>query len=97
MLFHRVRLWSIIINAHEIITESDKKIFLIDSLLMVCSGSGGEAETLWCLSRVMPSPGFSEAHTLLALDGPAWALTSLPQNYTSRVSSLLLYKRGKFI
>ncbi|XP_026329328.1 nuclear pore complex protein Nup154 [Hyposmocoma kahamanoa] len=65
-----------------------------DSLLMVCSGSGGEAETLWCLSRVMPGPGFSEAHTLLTLDGPAWALTSLPQNHSSRLSSLLLYKRG---
>ncbi|KAI5633066.1 hypothetical protein NE865_14194 [Phthorimaea operculella] len=48
------------------------------SLVMVCSGNSGEAETLWCLSRVLPAPGFSEAHTVLALDGPAWALTSLP-------------------
>ncbi|XP_049867137.1 nuclear pore complex protein Nup154 [Pectinophora gossypiella] len=63
------------------------------SLVMVCSGSGGEAETLWCLSRVMPGPGFSEAHTVLTLDGPAWALTALPPTQVAKLSHALLSKR----
>ncbi|XP_045533770.1 nuclear pore complex protein Nup154 [Papilio machaon] len=65
------------------------------SLVMVCSaGGGGEAETLWCLSRVLPSGmSFSEAHTVLALDGPAWALTALPPQQASRLSPALLSKR----
>ncbi|XP_068630123.1 nuclear pore complex protein Nup154 [Battus philenor] len=65
------------------------------SLVMVCSaGGGGEAETLWCLSRVLPSgAGFSEAHTVLALDGPAWALTALPPQQATRLSPALLSKR----
>lgn len=63
---------------------------------MVCSaGGGGEAETLWCLSRVLPGPGFSEAHTLLALDGPAWALTALPSQHAAHLSSALMAKKGK--
>ncbi|KAL4703015.1 hypothetical protein ACJJTC_010001 [Scirpophaga incertulas] len=65
------------------------------SLVMVCSaGGGGEAETLWCLSRALPAPGFSEAHTLLALDGPAWALTALPPQHSPHLSQALLSKRG---
>lgn len=63
---------------------------------MVCSsGGGGEAETLWCLSRVLPGMGFSEAHTILALDGPAWALTALPPQQATRLSSAVLSKRGE--
>ncbi|XP_053623527.1 nuclear pore complex protein Nup154 [Plodia interpunctella] len=55
------------------------------TLVMVCSaGGGGEAETLWCLSRVVPGgSAFSEAHTVLALDGPAWALTQLPPHHAA--------------
>lgn len=65
------------------------------SLVMVCSaGGGGEAETLWCLSRALPSTGFSEAHTLLALDGPAWALTALPPHHAAHLSPALLTKKG---
>ncbi|CAK1581968.1 unnamed protein product [Parnassius mnemosyne] len=65
------------------------------TLVMVCSaGGGGEAETLWCLSQVLPGgAGFSEAHTVLALDGPAWALTALPPQQATRLSSALLSKR----
>lgn len=63
---------------------------------MVCSaGGGGEAETLWCLSRVLASSAtFSEAHTLLALDGPAWALTALPHHHAKHLSQALLSKKG---
>ncbi|CAG9783700.1 unnamed protein product [Diatraea saccharalis] len=64
------------------------------SLVMVCSaGGGGEAETLWCLSRVLPGPGFSEAHTILALDGPAWALTALPPQHSAHLSQALRPKK----
>ncbi|GBP10894.1 Nuclear pore complex protein Nup154 [Eumeta japonica] len=63
------------------------------TLLMVCSAGGGEAEMLWCLSRVLPAPGFSEAQTLLPLDGPAWALTPLPSTHESFLSSSLLLKK----
>ncbi|XP_063620313.1 nuclear pore complex protein Nup154 [Cydia splendana] len=63
------------------------------TLLMVCSAGGGEAETLWCLSRAIPGAGFSEAHTLLALDGPAWALTALPSHQTAHLSPALLTKK----
>ncbi|XP_041977071.1 nuclear pore complex protein Nup154 [Aricia agestis] len=63
------------------------------SLVMVCSAGGGDAEALWCLSRVLPGAGFSEAHTVLALDGPAWALTALPPKHSSHLSPALLAKR----
>ncbi|KAF9410958.1 hypothetical protein HW555_010090, partial [Spodoptera exigua] len=65
------------------------------SLVMVCSaGGGGEAETLWCLSRVLASTStFSESHTLLALDGPAWALTALPHHHSKHLSQALLSKK----
>ncbi|KAL0842019.1 hypothetical protein ABMA28_014235 [Loxostege sticticalis] len=64
------------------------------SLVMVCSaGGGGEAESLWCLSRVLPGAGFSEAHTLLALDGPAWALTALPHTHAAHLSPALVTKK----
>ncbi|XP_060810852.1 nuclear pore complex protein Nup154 [Amyelois transitella] len=65
------------------------------TLVMVCSaGGGGEAETLWCLSRVLPGgTAFSEAHTVLALDGPAWALTQLPPQHATHLSPALLSKR----
>lgn len=64
---------------------------------MVCSaGGGGEAETLWCLSRVLASTStFSESHTLLALDGPAWALTALPHHHSKHLSQAMLSKKGK--
>lgn len=63
---------------------------------MVCSaGGGGEAESLWCLSRVLPGAGFSEAHTLLALDGPAWALTALPHTHAAHLSPALVTKKGQ--
>lgn len=62
---------------------------------MICSSGGGEAETLWCLSRVIPgSAAFSEAHTVLALDGPAWALTALPHQHAAHISNALLTKKG---
>lgn len=63
---------------------------------MVCSaGGGGEAETLWCLSRaVTGGAGFSEAHTVLALDAPAWALTALPPQHSAHLSPALLSKKG---
>ncbi|KOB76758.1 Uncharacterized protein OBRU01_03818, partial [Operophtera brumata] len=66
------------------------------SLVMVCSaGGGGEAETLWCLSRaVAGGAGFSEAHTVLALDAPAWALTALPPQHSAHLSPALLSKKG---
>ncbi|XP_063822152.1 nuclear pore complex protein Nup154 [Ostrinia nubilalis] len=66
-------------------------------LVMVCStGNGAEAETLWCLSRVLPGPGFSEAHSLLALDGPAWALTALPAPRAAHLSpAMVARKAGK--
>ncbi|XP_045785150.1 nuclear pore complex protein Nup154 [Maniola jurtina] len=64
------------------------------TLVMVCSSGGGsEAESLWCLSRVLPGAGFSEAHTVLALDGPAWALTALPPTHPAHLSPALLAKR----
>ncbi|XP_073944058.1 nuclear pore complex protein Nup154 [Choristoneura fumiferana] len=63
------------------------------TLLMVCSAGGGEAETLWCLSRAIPGAGFSEAHTLMTLDGPAWALTPLPSQHTAQLSPALLTKK----
>ncbi|XP_075969524.1 nuclear pore complex protein Nup154 [Anticarsia gemmatalis] len=63
------------------------------SLVMVCSAGGGEAETLWCLSRVLAGAAFSEAHTLLALDGPAWALTALPAGHARHLSQALLSKK----
>ncbi|XP_069365133.1 nuclear pore complex protein Nup154 [Maniola hyperantus] len=64
------------------------------TLVMVCSSGGGsEAESLWCLSRVLPGAGFSEAHTVLALDGPAWALTALPPTHDAHLSPALLAKR----
>ncbi|CAB3242107.1 unnamed protein product [Arctia plantaginis] len=64
------------------------------SLVMVCSsGGGGEAETLWCLSRVLSAATFSEAHTLLALDGPAWALTALPSQHAKHLSEAILTKK----
>ncbi|CAH2259179.1 jg9998 [Pararge aegeria aegeria] len=64
------------------------------TLVMVCSSGGGsEAESLWCLSRVLPGAGFSEAHTVLALDGPAWALTALPPTHAAHLSPALLAKR----
>ncbi|XP_052750627.1 nuclear pore complex protein Nup154 [Galleria mellonella] len=65
------------------------------SLVMVCSaGGGGEAETLWCLSRAIPGGvAFSEAHTVLALDGPAWALTALPPKHDANLSPALLSKK----
>ncbi|XP_028042298.1 nuclear pore complex protein Nup154 [Bombyx mandarina] len=64
------------------------------SLVMICSSGGGEAETLWCLSRVIPgSAAFSEAHTVLALDGPAWALTALPHQHAAHISNALLTKK----
>lgn len=63
------------------------------TLVMVCSAGGGEAESLWCLSRALPGAGFSEAHTALALDGPAWALTALPQAQ-DLLSPALRAKRG---
>lgn len=63
---------------------------------MVCSsGGGGEAETLWCLSRVLSAATFSEAHTLLALDGPAWALTALPSQHAKHLSEAILSKKGR--
>ncbi|KAM3963496.1 nuclear pore complex protein Nup154 [Aphomia sociella] len=65
------------------------------SLVMVCSaGGGGEAETLWCLSRAIPGGvAFSEVHTVLALDGPAWALTALPPKHDAHISPALLSKK----
>ncbi|CAH0604650.1 unnamed protein product [Chrysodeixis includens] len=65
------------------------------SLVMVCSaGGGGEAEALWCLSRVLAAgASFSESHTLLALDGPAWALTALPHHHSKHLSPALLSKK----
>lgn len=62
---------------------------------MVCSAAGGEAETLWCLSRVLPGAGFSEVHTLLPLDGPAWALTPLPSLHAAHLSQALVSKKGE--
>ncbi|XP_028161974.1 nuclear pore complex protein Nup154 [Ostrinia furnacalis] len=63
-------------------------------LVMVCStGNGAEAETLWCLSRVLPGPGFSEAHSLLALDGPAWALTALPAPRAAHLSPAMVARK----
>ncbi|OWR42917.1 Nuclear pore complex protein Nup155 [Danaus plexippus plexippus] len=63
------------------------------TLVMVCSSSGGEEESLWCLSRVLSAAGFSEAHTALPLDGPAWALTPLPPTHSDFLSPALLAKR----
>ncbi|XP_048479675.1 nuclear pore complex protein Nup154 [Plutella xylostella] len=63
------------------------------TLLMVCSSGGAEAETLWCLSRALPGAGFSEAHSLLPLDGPAWALTPLPPAHANHLSPALMAKR----
>lgn len=64
------------------------------SLVMVCSaGGGGEAETLWCLSRVLSAAAFSEAHTVLALDGPAWALTALPNQHAKHLSQAMFSKK----
>ncbi|KAJ0180486.1 hypothetical protein K1T71_003890 [Dendrolimus kikuchii] len=65
------------------------------TLVMVCSsGGGGEAETLWCLSRVLPdAAGFSEAHTVLALDAPAWALRALPPHHAQHLSPAILSKK----
>lgn len=63
---------------------------------MVCSGRGAEMDQLWCLSRVLPGEGsFSEAHTLLPLDGPAFALTALPSKHSAHLSPALLSKKGK--
>ncbi|XP_026495219.2 nuclear pore complex protein Nup155 [Vanessa tameamea] len=63
------------------------------TLVMVCSAGGGEAESLWCLSRALPAAGFSEAHTVLALDGPAWALTALPPAQRDHLSPAMLAKK----
>lgn len=64
------------------------------TLVMVCSAGGGEAETLWCLSRVLAGAAFSEAHTLLALDGPAWALTALSPTHQHHLSAAMRAKKG---
>ncbi|VVC96001.1 unnamed protein product [Leptidea sinapis] len=63
------------------------------TLVMVCSTGGGEAETLWCLSRALGGAAFSEAHSLLPLDGPVWALTSLPTVQDALLSPALLAKK----
>ncbi|XP_072943957.1 nuclear pore complex protein Nup154 [Epargyreus clarus] len=63
------------------------------TLVMVCSAGGGEAESLWCASRVLAGAAFSEAHSSLALDAPAWALTALPTHHSKYLSAPLLAKR----
>ncbi|XP_023943990.2 nuclear pore complex protein Nup154 [Bicyclus anynana] len=64
------------------------------TLVMVCSSGGGdEADSLWCLSRVLPGAGFIEAHTMLAIDGAACALTALPPVHAAHLSPALLAKR----
>ncbi|XP_038215888.1 nuclear pore complex protein Nup154 [Zerene cesonia] len=63
------------------------------TLVMVCSTGGGDAETLWCMSRALGGAAFSEAHSLLPLDGPVWALTALPTIHDSHLSPALLARK----
>ncbi|CAK1552084.1 unnamed protein product [Leptosia nina] len=63
------------------------------TLVMVCSTGGGDAETLWCMSRALGGVAFSEAHSLLPLDGPVWALTALPMIQAAHLSPALLAKK----
>ncbi|XP_045519163.1 nuclear pore complex protein Nup154 [Pieris brassicae] len=63
------------------------------TLVMICSTGGGEAETLWCMSRALGGAAFSEAHSLLPLDGPVWALTALPMVQAAHLSPALLAKK----
>lgn len=65
-----------------------------ETLLMVCSSGAADAEILWCMSRLLPGDAsFTEAHSLMPLDGPVWALTSLPSPHVLRNSSALRAKR----